>query len=90
MSYTNPLHPYVIPPYTHKTYYPPVSTVSYPYPYGNFCRNRFLPYNYPFTAQDGFGRTYGYDAGYEYKNNTYNNYRTPYYPFGPFKVGPYY
>ncbi len=83
MSYTNPIHPYIIPAEPPaKKYYPPASLISYPYPYGNFCDYRFFPYNYPFD--------WGGEYGYQYNNNLYNNYRTPYYPFGPYKVGPYY
>lgn len=68
----------------------PASNVSYPYPYGNFCKFKYSPYNYPFNYPYGYGSTYGYDSAYEYNNNYYNNYRTPYFPQGPYKIGPYY
>ena len=40
----------------------------------------FYPYSYPYLNGGAFTETY-------YR---FNQFRTPYFPFGPYKVGPYY
>jgi hypothetical protein len=79
---TNPYYPYVIPnpPAVSNPvdYYPSISNVSAPFPYcGRTGIYNYYEYTYPTS----------YPLGQEIY---YNNYRTPYYPFGPYKVGPYY
>lgn len=79
---SNPYYPYVIP-----------STPEYPKPmeivpqYTNQSKPfkgcglvYHYPYSYPYLNGGAFTETY----------HRYNQFRSPYFPYGPYKVGPYY